>query len=172
MCSSGSCFSSIAVSCLQFKRLFSPVATLWLDICVVQAIIFVMSHVQFKSISLLYCCVTVVTQMGFFFPMAIRQLFSMSCCVCSSGISLTIVTVSSLYFRPFSHSMLVCVCVCVADMGGSRMMDFMPYVARPRFPPAMHNNFHHAAPDMSSSGPLHHPSVSQSAPSSSQVGRS
>ncbi|XP_076472160.1 CCR4-NOT transcription complex subunit 4-like isoform X2 [Babylonia areolata] len=48
------------------------------------------------------------------------------------------------------------------EMRGSRMMDFMPpFGARPRFPPAMHNNFHHGVPEMTSSGPLHHPSVSQ-----------
>lgn len=68
----------------------------------------------------------------------------------------------------FSSTLIAC--VCVADMSGSRMMDFMPYVARPRFPPAMHNNFHHAAPDLSSSGPLHHSSVSQATPPTSQVG--
>ncbi|XP_070200178.1 CCR4-NOT transcription complex subunit 4-like isoform X2 [Littorina saxatilis] len=54
------------------------------------------------------------------------------------------------------------------EMSGSRMMNLMAYGARPRYPPAMHNNFHHAAPGMGSSGPLHHPSVSQSGQPSSQ----
>lgn len=50
------------------------------------------------------------------------------------------------YFRP--------------ELSGSRMMDFMPFGARPRFQP-MHNNFHHT-PDMGSA-PMHH-QVSQSGP--------
>ncbi|KAK7486649.1 hypothetical protein BaRGS_00022050 [Batillaria attramentaria] len=46
------------------------------------------------------------------------------------------------------------------ELSGSRMMEFMPFGARPRFQP-MHNNFHHG-PDMGS-GPVHHP-ASQSGP--------